>query len=300
MTVTTTTWHRLEPRVRGCDPAVGLCAAVHDPLWLLGRQWQMGELLGEDAAFPIAVRVETESYRLSRFRAGDAGRPAVDYDPANNPLEVTVEREPINEPTLRLRLDAWTRLQALLEAALRIDLIAPLAAGHPLPAPRVASDPADARLRLLASGNAADGIAIAATLASNPGAVPAEVVSAFLGWVNAQRLAGAGECWVTDRLEYRFAVAAAAPDGEVTLVASEFTGGRLDWHDLDIDSDKTHVLGAQPADHSVTVKHLCSESRARLRRDGGSPPSSGTLVFPLPQRACARTRARGQSRCWCE
>jgi hypothetical protein len=99
MTVTTTTWHRLEPRVRGGDPAVGLQAALHDPLWLLGRQWQIGELLGEDAAFPVAVRIETEAHRLSRFRPGDAGRPVVDYDPAASPLEVTVEREPTEPPT---------------------------------------------------------------------------------------------------------------------------------------------------------------------------------------------------------
>src|SRR5205085_3705973 len=108
MTITTTTWHRLEPRVRGGDPAIGLRAAVHDPLWLLGRQWQMGELLGEDAAFPVAVRIETEAYRLSRFRPGSAGQAAVDYDPTASPLEVRVEREPASTPTLRQRLDAWT------------------------------------------------------------------------------------------------------------------------------------------------------------------------------------------------
>jgi hypothetical protein len=55
----TTTWHRLEPRLRGADPAEGLRAAVHDPLWFLGRQWQVGELLGEDTASPVAVRVDT-------------------------------------------------------------------------------------------------------------------------------------------------------------------------------------------------------------------------------------------------
>src|SRR5579859_7628575 len=92
MTITTTTWHRLEPRVRGGDPAVGLRAAIHDPLWLLGRQWQMGELLGEDAAFPVAVRVETDQSPLSRFRPGDPGNTPVNYDPSATPLEVTVER----------------------------------------------------------------------------------------------------------------------------------------------------------------------------------------------------------------
>ncbi len=256
MTVTTTTWHRLEPRVRGGDPAIGLRAAIHDPLWLLGRQWQMGELLGEDAAFPVAVRVETESYPLSRFRPGDPGRPPVAYDPSATPLEVTVEREPPEAPPLRLRLDAWTRLSGILRAAGQEALLPALAAAHPLPPPRVATDAADARLRQLAGDNAADGLAVAATLAANPGAVPAPVIAAFLAWVAAQAPAGAGDCWITDRLEYRFAVAAAGPAGEVALSAPAYTGGRLDWHDLDIDADPAHALGAPAAAPTLAVRHL--------------------------------------------
>jgi hypothetical protein len=256
MTITTTTWHRLEPRVRGGDPAIGLRAAIHDPLWLLGRQWQMGELLGEDAAFPVAVRVETDESPLTRFRPGNAGGKPVDYDPSAIPLEVIVEREPPSTPTLRLRLDAWSRLRSLLAAAGQAGLAAVLAAAHPLPAPLVAIDAADARLRLLAGPGAGDGLAIAAALASDPGAVPADVVSAFLAWVQAQSPAGAGDCWLTDRLEYRFAVAGSVAAGEVTLAAPEYTGGRLEWQDLDIDGDPTHALHAPAAPPTSTVVHL--------------------------------------------
>ena len=50
---------RLEPRVRpdgsGGNLAQALEARVHDPLWALGRQWQLGELQGEDAGSPIAT-----------------------------------------------------------------------------------------------------------------------------------------------------------------------------------------------------------------------------------------------------
>src|ERR1051325_6291738 len=108
MTITTTTWHRLEPRVRGSDPAIGLRAAVHDPLWFLGRQWQVGELLGEDAGSPIAVRGGTIEHPLTRFRPGngqgdgngDGDGDARDYDRMAIPLEVIVEREPPAAPTL--------------------------------------------------------------------------------------------------------------------------------------------------------------------------------------------------------
>jgi hypothetical protein len=254
MTVTTTTWHRLEPRVRGQDPTLGLRAAVHDPLWLLGRQWQLGELVGEDAAFPVAVRVETVEHPISRWRPSTGE--AQDYDPRALPLETLVEREPPVAPTLRLRLDAWTRLVELLDAAGHGDRAAGLAAAHPLPPARVAADPAEARLRLLAADGVGDGLAIAAELAANRHGLPAALVNTFLAWVGAQAPAGAGDCWVTDRLEYRFSLGASTDDGELVLAAAEYLGGRLDWHDLDIDQDLTHRLGAAPDAGAPATVHL--------------------------------------------
>jgi hypothetical protein len=51
-------WTRLEPQSVTGDPLPGLEARVHDPLWLLGRQWQVGEFQGEDAGSPLGVRAE--------------------------------------------------------------------------------------------------------------------------------------------------------------------------------------------------------------------------------------------------
>ena len=187
MTIVTTTWHRLEPRVRGQDPAVGLRAAVHDPLWLLGRQWQVGELLGEDAAFPVSVAVDTLEQPLTRWRA--ASGEAVDYDPRAVPLEVMVEREPPVPPTLRQRLAAWLRLAELLEAAGLGDRLDDLATAHPLPASGT-SDPADERLRLFADG-AGDGLAAARALETDNAGLPADLVAGFLAWARAQAPAAA-------------------------------------------------------------------------------------------------------------
>ena len=240
MTIVTTTWHRLEPRVRGQDPADGLRAAVHDPLWLVGRQWQVGELLGEDAAFPVSVHVETVEEPLTRWRpaAGDA----VDYDSGAVPLEVLVEREPPVPPPLRARLTAWLRLVELLEAAGVGDRADDLAAAHPLPAPTV-GDPADDRLRLLGAG-AGDGLAAAEALAADNAGLPADLVASFVAWVGAQTAAATGNSWVRERLEYRFSVGAHPDSGELVLAAPEYLGGRLDWYDLDVDDDPTHALGA--------------------------------------------------------
>jgi hypothetical protein len=54
-------WTRLEPQSRGRNPSPGLEARMHDPLWLLARQWQFGEFHGEDAG--------RRSPRISRRRA---------------------------------------------------------------------------------------------------------------------------------------------------------------------------------------------------------------------------------------
>ena len=107
------------------------------------------------------------------------------------PLEVLVEREPPVAPTLRQRLDAWTRLVELLDAAGLGARAADLAAAHPLPPPRP-------RRTWPTSGcgcsraRAGDGVAAAAALAADAAGLPADLVAAFVAWVGAQAAAGAG------------------------------------------------------------------------------------------------------------
>ena len=80
--------HRLEADPDQTDLARGFTAAVADPAWLLGRQWQLGEHQGEDASSPVRV-----TYR-ARHSAVDpvGGQPG--YDPRTTPAEAIVESEP--------------------------------------------------------------------------------------------------------------------------------------------------------------------------------------------------------------
>src|SRR5437762_13201178 len=43
-----TTWMRLEAGTRTGSISTGLQARIYDPLWLLARQWLVGEFQGED------------------------------------------------------------------------------------------------------------------------------------------------------------------------------------------------------------------------------------------------------------
>lgn len=83
-----TTWTRLEPWNRDATMERGLQARVHDPLWMLGRQWQVGEFKGQDAGSPVRVTFE-RSFIFPSELAGDTARP----------LEAWVEGEPIRKLT---------------------------------------------------------------------------------------------------------------------------------------------------------------------------------------------------------
>ena len=50
---TITTWNRLEARPRSQTFDRALQAEVRDALWLLSKQWQMGEFRGSDAGSPF-------------------------------------------------------------------------------------------------------------------------------------------------------------------------------------------------------------------------------------------------------
>jgi hypothetical protein len=79
---------RLEPVHTYADLTRGLAAETADPVWFLGRQWQMGEHHGEDAASPIRIE-----YRSSQVRIRPVDGTA-NADPRIVPAEAIVESEP--------------------------------------------------------------------------------------------------------------------------------------------------------------------------------------------------------------
>ena len=65
-----TSWMRLEPRSRNAEMKTSLQARIYDPLWLLARQWQLGEFQGEDNGSPVMARWRGESAPLTRYYSG--------------------------------------------------------------------------------------------------------------------------------------------------------------------------------------------------------------------------------------
>ena len=116
------TWIRLHPASVDETLAISVQARIHDPLWLLGRQWQFGELRHDGGATPVDVRVEGTTAPLARMRGGGAdvttGRSSA-IAPTGTPLEALVECETVDETgleQLRVRAEAGLHLLRMLRA----------------------------------------------------------------------------------------------------------------------------------------------------------------------------------------
>ena len=100
------------------DLEPGLQAQVADPLWLLARQWQFGELDGEDAGSPVEVATRRRRRRAEPLpgRPADAAAAtgAVDLAEPAAPLEPLVEAEPLRAGSERLRNEAGLHFLRLL------------------------------------------------------------------------------------------------------------------------------------------------------------------------------------------
>ena len=252
-----TRWSRLEPRARDKGLAPGLEARVHDPLWLLGRQWQFGELTADaDLGSAVVAEVSAQVVPLARFRPGrtEGRAPSQAYDVGQQPLEALVEAEDVRPAaSARARARAGQHFERMLSAH-RVGRYG--AAYRAVFALRTDPEPLDAASRRFVSliaGRVIDGArlyaALTATLrppAGRPPALPATprvdgpdvervraAAEAWLAWSDSLVTSPStpNAAWIGSRMEYAFAVEAPAPDGRgIFLEAEEYTDGSLDWH----------------------------------------------------------------------
>jgi len=123
---------RLEGKPRGHGIEEGLAARMHDPLWMLARQWQFGEFRHENAASPASVDVAVDIHLLDQWHSGPATEWAP-YDPSAEPLERLVEDAGTPGPAPRLRLEGGLRLRRLLAGAGAVGDLPVFAARCPFP-----------------------------------------------------------------------------------------------------------------------------------------------------------------------
>lgn len=100
------------PRSHKEDLSLNYQAQIRDPLWLLARQWQMGEFQGEDAASPYWVRFKANFSEVHSI-AG-AGMTSEEYATQNVPLVKSIERQSVLRDNFNFRTKVGQRFEALL------------------------------------------------------------------------------------------------------------------------------------------------------------------------------------------
>jgi hypothetical protein len=273
-----TIWNRLEGRPRADNFDRALRAEVRDPLWMLTRQWQMGEFQGDDAGSPIFAKIQVQRSALRKFEPAQG--PVLPFD-ESIPLEAQVEHLPIPFDQTQVIGGAPAELDISLDIRLLmgrqwLKMISPIAeasvpqfiAAYPVHRPDP-TQPADFAicahteswsnfqaasthlmdgsklyLHLVASpaNHASDGIA---ALAGKDAQVD-PIAKRFVAWF--QRLfyqptpAQPASSWLPDRLEYQFSTSSPLVSGEKVFVAEQYSQGHLDWYNFDVDPDR-QVLG---------------------------------------------------------
>jgi hypothetical protein len=273
-----TRWNRLEGRPRTHDFERALRAEVRDALWMLSRQWQMGEFEGDDAGSPMLAKAAIDIAKLDRYRPGQSAPEEVLR--ADVPLGAWVERRPlpIRQRTqylsLDLRLVVGRRWLKMLEASaasatgLSMDYRASYRTeyGIELPDPSnrahapVAAHPEAWRYASAAAGGRAmDGIALLEH-AAQPGAaffdnigaagadepILASLGDALQGWLRdliLQPPADGNDAWQPSRFEYQFGLSGPTDSSTLVLEADEYARGNLDWYAVDKGPD-----GSRPDD----------------------------------------------------
>ncbi len=101
---------RISPEISDVDEA--LRCEIYDPLWMLGRQWQMGEFKAEDAGMAAFAAVQTAQVKPQLFQ-GCNNKESFPYDPDTTPLNVQIESIPVSF-TLDIRIETANELKNML------------------------------------------------------------------------------------------------------------------------------------------------------------------------------------------
>jgi len=265
-------WFRLEGSNRSPILEPGLQAPVADALWMLARQWQVGEFRGEDAGRPVRARYAVERVAMDHFFEDPAevtvqgARPITDLD---GPIEVYVERESITTGPAAFAFSAEAGVQLLrflrshgvsrktgnlIARTHSLSALPGLNATKSVLATRAPDGAAAYRKR--------SGLHLLAGIPESERASMQVAVTAWAEWY-AQRLdepeteaSDSSPMWREDRQAYRFALAA-KPDKQsaIILTADDHAGGRLDWHAFDLSKRRLTELPTSQAEVQSHVLH---------------------------------------------
>jgi hypothetical protein len=284
-----TTWNRLEARPRTTSFDRALRVEVRDPLWMLTKQWQMGEFRGSDAGSPVFAKLQMATTRLTKYRPdGHGTQPLGDDLPLNakiehRPVPLRLAGGPINFD-LRLAMGRyWLKLTDDLGYHDGFVGAYGIAAPGPTSKADVAlcANPLVWQMLAAVSGRAMDGgrlylhlkessanhayDGVAGVSAADTDEIDRRAEK-FVAWYERTLLQppAGDDAFVPPHLEYQFAASAPQAAAEKVYVADEYGAGRLDWYALDVDGT---TAALDPVTDSQTT---------------GLPPDAPQTMIPIP------------------
>jgi hypothetical protein len=290
-----TVWNRLEPRPRKVDFDRTLRAEIRDALWMLTRQWQFGELRGEDTGTAVFARTEMQTTKVTKI--SQKGRPALPID-TKSVLEADVEKE-IVDYDMALRIEMGQHFLRILRKKLSNDSAPITDIESIIDEFKTADSPVSLKINVpaadldnanffsnrnlwkvtaaAAQNRSVDGgtlrdylIADPLNKASNFSANTVYVTQIdsagedFINWFNRvynQPDTANDSAWIPERLEYQFACSAPESSGNPSILsAEEYYNGNLDWYSFDLESDTSgmdaDLLDNSPQTGDITNKEF--------------------------------------------
>ncbi|MFK8101568.1 MAG: hypothetical protein AB8G15_03555 [Saprospiraceae bacterium] len=282
-----TLWNRLEGRPRTVNFDRAIKAEVRDALWMLTKQWQMGEFKGDDAGSPVFSKVHLATTALTKYQAKNG---PVDNFEQDIPLEAKVERQniPFQNATQKVAFDIrllmgrqWLKMLAkidndpsLKQTYLSKYAIVASQADQAQDA-QICAEPKEWQQFAAIAGRAMDGYDFYQFLKADPLQqaatdipVAADKIAAvntagekFIAWYEKlfyQTPTIENPAWDPAYLEHQFACSAPEQGGEKVLVAEEYYQGHLDWYNLDIDDERANLAAPPMATPAVEATKTLS------------------------------------------
>ncbi len=265
-------WNRLESRPRQAEFDKVLEAGIHDALWMLTRQWQFGELQGEDTGSAIFSKIYMKTTAITQLKTANG-----DAQPFDDsiPLEERIENMPY-------RLDFKSKIDAAYVFLRSIDHAAD---AHSMSATNSSKfyrskliqsypiikidevqngDSNDAIITKVKSlsnekyvdtvnagvGRYFDGFSLYQAILTNQGNVInnlilgngdnsliLDAIQAFVNWfMNTYDVDDeSSSAWLPSKLEYQFDCALPGEDAKnIILSADQYYSGDLDWFSFDV------------------------------------------------------------------
>ena len=284
-------WNRLEARPRQAEFDTVLQAGVYDALWMLTRQWQFGELQGEDTGSAIFSKIYMQTTAITKVKTVNGTAQAFDD---SIPLEERIENMPY-------RLDFKSKIEAAYVFLKSIDYAA---ASHSMSSTNsgkfyrnklILAFPLDGidnnatlinQAKLLSNEsymnmlNASvsryfDGFKLYDAILNNQTKVINDLkfgsgddsllfdaVQSFRSWFTNNYDFGdmSSSAWEPSKLEYQFDCALPGEDAKnIVLSADQYYSGDLDWFSFDVykkdDAPIDGISGDASGDDMLNVKN---------------------------------------------